>query len=135
MKKIATLSILFILVVGGVVFFVLSNFGKSTGKVVFSKSTKPGLNTMKVTGPNGWKCITFEKTKVSADAKELTLSGKGISELPLFGGLEVSANYYPSDGTIEAIPLDKEFLVYKSNDNLECYVLITKDADKYNLLK
>jgi hypothetical protein len=135
MKQIILLVSGFLLLVGGIISYLASNLGNSTATIEFSKSEKPGLNTMKITGPYGWKCITYEKSKISADAKELTMSGKGMRDFPLFGATEENTNYYPAEGKIEAIPLNQEYLFYQPNNNFECYVLITKDSRRFDLLK
>ncbi len=134
MKKIAIISVTLLFVLTGIICYFTSNLSRSFGEVSFSKGDKPGLNSMKVYGPYGWYFVTFEKSKVDINSNELKISGKGRAKFPLFGEILNLTNYYPSEGEMKNIPLEKEYLYYKPNGNFECYLLITKDPNKYELL-
>lgn len=134
MKKIVIISIAILFGLTGIIFYFTSNLGKSSGEIKFSKTDKPGLNSINAYGPYGWHFITFEKAKVDVNSNELKIAGKGITKFPLFGGVLSLTNYYPSEGEIKNIPLEQEYLYYKSSNNFECYLLITKDPNKYKEL-
>lgn len=135
MKKIAVISMVLVFVVIGIIGYFTSNLGRGFGEIKFSKADKPGLNSMKVYGPYGWYLVTFEKSKVDINSNELKIAGKGLTKFPLFGDVLNLTNYYPSEGEAKNIPLETEYLYYKPSDNFECYLLITKDLNKYERLK
>lgn len=68
-----------------------------------------GLNDLRIVGPYGSHCIVYH-VEVGHGGK-VHVGGGSMCELPLFGALIRSTNYYPDSGRIEGIPLEQHVKV------------------------
>jgi hypothetical protein len=106
------------------------NLLRSSGKAQFAPSGKPGMGRLSITGPSGWECIQFEKTRTDLSSNELGMAGKGRGKCPLFGAFNFDSTSYPTSGKDTELVADQPTLVYQNEaKTFEIYALITKDKE------
>jgi hypothetical protein len=132
MNKLVGAGIVALLMIAGIVAGVVqSNLVLSQGRATFAPGSN-GLNTLRLRGPSGWHCIEYSKTTGMSGGLEL--AGKGRSECPLFGEVEMRSTDYPATGET-VIPLEQPTLVYQNAaKTYEIYVLLTRDPAAYDRL-
>ncbi len=112
------------------------NLMRSSGKAQFSPGDKPGMGRLSITGPSGWQCIEFEKTRTDAASAELNVAGIGRGKCPMFGAFVSDSTGFPNQSESFEIPADQPTLVYQNAaKDFEIYVLVTKDGSVFEKLK
>jgi hypothetical protein len=112
------------------------NMLRSSGKAQFSASEKPGMGRLSLTGPSGWQCIEFEKTRTNASSTELSVSGIGRGKCPLFGAYVTDSTEFPNQGNAIEVPADQPTRIYQNaKKDFEIYVLVTKDGSVFEKIK
>lgn len=104
------------------------NAFRSKGVARFEKADKPNFGRIVVTGPSGWQCIEFEKTRTQPGKDELQISGIGRGKCPMFGGYHFDSTDYPQASQEFTLEPNQPRLIYHNADrSYEIYALITND--------
>jgi hypothetical protein len=115
---------------------------------------RAGMNMLTVRAPFGYYVIDFSVVPKfpPSNKQKFRASGIGIPADPigLYGGFETSANFFPSSGTMENIPVDQIVQISKTlnpastaelpksqavRDRCGLYVYITRDKAKADTLE
>ncbi|MFO1524487.1 MAG: hypothetical protein U1F16_00795 [Turneriella sp.] len=111
-----------------VLLFTACNAFRSKGTARLEKADKPKFGRIVVSGPSGWYCVEFEKTRTQPEKGALQISGVGRGKCPMFGGYHFDSTDYPQASEEFTLEPDQPRLIYHNTDrSYEIYALITKD--------
>ena len=114
--------------IGMIMLFTACNAFRSKGSARLEKADKPNFGRIVVTGPSGWQCMEFEKTRTHPEKDALQISGVGRGKCPMFGGYHFDSTDYPQASEEFTLEPDQPRLIYHNTDrSYEIYAVITKD--------
>ena len=134
-----------LLLMGGFVFYFLSNYSRSTGQAHMVYPNKTQKKTqIQVWGPAGYHYIDIAISTKFED-KSSTISGKGLVEFSTFGGTRWRNNYMHYNDLdlgkvnqmLERMELETPYLIWqrtfkKGRAPKRHYLMITANPELYN---